>query len=386
MMHRVMVRLMMPMMRVLEGDALDALSDGAAVFANCECTVGDALGDGEAGDADGEGGAGDATAEGASSDVHGEDAVGDASGDGAAGDADGEGVMVNVPGAGAAGDANVDGAAGDAPGDGAAGDANGEGAEGDKTGDGPVVLPMVKVLQVMHRLTVPLFLPMPRVPHVMHRVTAPLVMPMVRVLQVMDWVMVPLMMPMVRVPQVMQRVLVPLVMLTVRVLQVMLWLMVSLVMTMVRVLQVMFLGAGPRLGGGWPVLRVGSCHSWLEASRALLSSWPAALRGVCCLPCWGGSLTILAEGLWCRCPCFLGGVCRWGRWLIRRHSWLRVGRWFPQGWVGGSPHCVCLWRGWVRVVLMLLWPPSHLTLLSHVTGPRGAGQRGQPNTRSPRPN
>ena len=31
-------------------------------------------------------------------------------------------------------------------------------------------------------------------------------------------------------------------------------------------------------------------------------------------------------------------------------------------------------------------PPSHLTLLSHVKGPRGAGQRGQPNTRSSRAN
>ena len=31
-------------------------------------------------------------------------------------------------------------------------------------------------------------------------------------------------------------------------------------------------------------------------------------------------------------------------------------------------------------------PPSDLTLLSHVTGPRGAGQRVQPHMRSPRPN
>ena len=71
---------------------------------------------------------------------------------------------------------------------------------------------------------------------------------------------------------------------------------VPLVMLMVRVLQVMVLRARPCVGGRWPVLGVGACHSWRRVLPVLLANWSAGAGGFCRLRCFGGSSPILAEG------------------------------------------------------------------------------------------
>ena len=86
----------------------------------------------------------------------------------------------------------------------------------------------------------------------------------------------------------------------------------------------------------------------------------------------GGSSPLLAESLVCGSPPLLAGFgCRWWSvvpphsWLwvmvaVPQHSWLGctgcggVAGLFHGGGVGGIPCCVCLWRGRLRVVLVLL--------------------------------
>ena len=76
---------------------------------------------------------------------------------------------------------------------------------------------------------------------------------------------------------------------------------------------------------------------------------------------------LLAEGPGCGSPPLLAGV-RWWSWcVVHRHSWLRVLVAVPRhSWIGsagsvgcfvgvrGVPCCVCLWRGRLRVVFVLL--------------------------------
>ena len=104
------------------------------------------------------------------------------------------------------GDADGEGDVGDAfyaLGDGAAGGAVGEGAVGDASvGGARLVVPMMRVLQVMQRVLMLLVMPMVRAPPVTQSGMVSLVLPMVRVLQVVLWMMVPLVMPMVTVLQV----------------------------------------------------------------------------------------------------------------------------------------------------------------------------------------
>ena len=64
-------------------------------------------------------------------------------------------------------------------------DVNGDGAAGDATGVVALVVPMVRVLQVMHRALVSLVMPMVRVLWVICRVMARVALSAVWVLQVM---------------------------------------------------------------------------------------------------------------------------------------------------------------------------------------------------------
>ena len=82
-------------------------------------------------------------------------------------------------------------------------------------------------------------------------------------------------------------------------------------------------------------------------------SWLGWLVTVAVVAVVGGSLRILAEGPgWCSFSSSVARVCRWGRRVVPRHSWLRVLGAVPRhSWPGRGVD----FGGWVAVAVLVGW-------------------------------